>query len=380
MDFSHGTIGGGAFFGGARIKGSVNFQRATIKGDIVFEHATIGEHAYFLEARIGRHAFFQGVTINGDGSFYFVKIGGNVDFRDSVVHGELSFPESLIKENALFRLATIKGKFSLAKSTIGGEAHFNRSVFEGMGDFRGTTFKGKAEFNGARFELQAVFEDCTFEKAVDFVFCRANAVRLGPGKPTILWVVPKRCGGVVLRDPTTAQSFWHFACQAFEREGERSRADAAYYFERLYRMSPWQVTLEGKWWKKRNWIRHLQRLFIILFRWFPDCLFLRWPTAYGASLSRLLITWAVVVGGFASVYHLLTLNGVDLFSISSPGLAWLFSFGRALYFSIVTFTTLGYGDIQPLPGLGSALTSAEAVLGGIVMALTVLVVGRKFMR
>jgi len=66
--------------------------------------------------------------------------------------------------------------------------------------------------------------------------------------------------------------------------------------------------------------------------------------------------------------------------LSSAGLAWPLSFGRALYFSIITFTTLGYGDIKPTPGWGSALTAAEAILGGIMMALTVLVIGRKFMR
>jgi len=57
-----------------------------------------------------------------------------------------------------------------------------------------------------------------------------------------------------------------------------------------------------------------------------------------------------------------------------------FTLGRTFYFSVVTFTTLGYGDIRPAPGLGSALTATEAVLGGIMMALTVLVIGRKFMR
>jgi len=56
------------------------------------------------------------------------------------------------------------------------------------------------------------------------------------------------------------------------------------------------------------------------------------------------------------------------------------SFWGALYFSVITFTTLGYGDIRPTAGLPSGLAAAEAVLGGIMMALTVLVIGRKFMR
>jgi len=112
-----------------------------------------------------------------------------------------------------------------------------------------------------------------------------------------------------------------------------------------------------------------------------DLVVLRLPIWYGTSLPRLLTTWFALIGSFASVYHLLILRGVPLFDVGSPGLLWTFSFGRALHFSFVTFTTLGYGgDIRPTPGLGSWLTAAEAVLGGIVMGPTVLVIGRKFMR
>jgi len=249
-----------------------------------------------------------------------------------------------------------------------------------MGDFRGATFKGKAEFNGARFELQAAFEDCTFEKAVDFVFCRANAVRLGPGRPTILWLVPKRCGGIILRDLTTAQSFWHFACQAFEREGERERADAAYYFERLSRVSPRRIRLEGGW--RERGFQIIKRLLTLAFCWFPDCLLLRWSTAYGASLPRLFGTWAFINGGFAGAYYMLSAAGFQvLLAPSDLGLTrTVLTFGGALYFSAATFTTLGYGDVRPAPGLLGGLAAAEAILGGVMMALMVLVIGRKFMR
>ena len=46
------------------------------------------------------------------------------------------------------------------------------------------------------------------------------------------------------------------------------------------------------------------------------------------------------------------------------------SFGDALYFSVTTFTTLGYGDLQPIPAMRLA-TSIEALAGMISMALFV---------
>jgi hypothetical protein len=48
-------------------------------------------------------------------------------------------------------------------------------------------------------------------------------------------------------------------------------------------------------------------------------------------------------------------------------------FGTALYFSIVTWTTLGYGDVQPV-GLSRAFSAVEALLGYIYLGLLVSVV------
>ncbi len=54
-------------------------------------------------------------------------------------------------------------------------------------------------------------------------------------------------------------------------------------------------------------------------------------------------------------------------------------FGYCLYYSIVTFTTLGYGDIHPL-GYSHLIASVEALTGAFSMALIVVVFARKIMR
>ncbi|KYK34072.1 MAG: hypothetical protein AYK18_14575 [Theionarchaea archaeon DG-70] len=51
-----------------------------------------------------------------------------------------------------------------------------------------------------------------------------------------------------------------------------------------------------------------------------------------------------------------------------------------IYFSFVTFTTLGLGDIRPLTRLGRALICCEAVIGAFLIALFVVVFARKMMR
>jgi hypothetical protein len=52
----------------------------------------------------------------------------------------------------------------------------------------------------------------------------------------------------------------------------------------------------------------------------------------------------------------------------------------SIYFSFVTFTTLGLGDIKPLTHVGRILICCEAVIGAFLIALFVVVFARKMMR
>lgn len=52
------------------------------------------------------------------------------------------------------------------------------------------------------------------------------------------------------------------------------------------------------------------------------------------------------------------------------------AFLRSLYFSVVTFATLGYGDIQPVGRWARAIASVESLLGALLLALLVYVLTR----
>ena len=55
-------------------------------------------------------------------------------------------------------------------------------------------------------------------------------------------------------------------------------------------------------------------------------------------------------------------------------LTWVYT--KSLYFSVVTFATLGYGDIQPVGEWARAIASAETILGSLLIALLVFVLTR----
>lgn len=119
---------------------------------------------------------------------------------------------------------------------------------------------------------------------------------------------------------------------------------------------------------------------------------------YGELPSRVL-GWALgVVLLFASVQGCIgidkgaapiAIQGCEVVrqdeAVVGPGWDWpwkadMRQWGHAVYFSVVTFTTLGYGDLTPKPGLGQFCAGVEALLGFVLLSLFLVCVVRKFSR
>ena len=52
----------------------------------------------------------------------------------------------------------------------------------------------------------------------------------------------------------------------------------------------------------------------------------------------------------------------------------------SLYFSIVTFTTLGFGDVTPVTGLGKVVVTAEVILGYVMLGGLISILANKLAR
>lgn len=106
----------------------------------------------------------------------------------------------------------------------------------------------------------------------------------------------------------------------------------------------------------------------------------RWSALYGEGVWRVIGISLISILLFGLVYPLYGMrvaNLPDPVMYSNSGieaLPWVL--GKGIYFSIITFTTLGYGDIQP-HGWTAALASIESFLGVLLMALLVFVLGRR---
>ncbi|WP_165899575.1 potassium channel family protein [Sphingomonas sp. PP-CE-1G-424] len=98
-------------------------------------------------------------------------------------------------------------------------------------------------------------------------------------------------------------------------------------------------------------------------RWLASCL--EWAVwGYGERPSRIFLASLTAILGYATYYHR---YGLFTRAVGGARLDWWDS----IYFSMVTFTTLGYGDIYPSVATLKIAAASEALLGAFAVGLSV---------
>jgi len=103
---------------------------------------------------------------------------------------------------------------------------------------------------------------------------------------------------------------------------------------------------------------------------------------YGELPFRIIMLSFIIIAFFAFVFFLSGLQmGSEVISLSNSTTSYefVFNFLNSLYFSVITFTTLGYGDILPI-GISKLFASIEALMGGFILALFVVTFVKKMTR
>lgn len=371
-DFWEARFGGRADFGDAQFAGRADFGGARFDGIALFLGARFGRHAYFFVARFGGDAGFWGARFGGDAEFGHARLGGDADFRG---------------------------------------AHFARKA-----DFKGTVFSGLADWEEAHFHAQADFTDVAQPADSRFLIGLPRADRKSAGKQTRF------------AQPATGSQLCRLAKETARRAGDYRLAGDYFYFERMYAdltRLPWPFfawrrllrRLHG-WRVTRPVARWLQQWRVIggLLRWpLPDSVegadgkpFLNrqelekaWlrpqldpkPTAWDKSWGAVRLLFGCLVFGYgerplrvfgwsltvvcfwAALYWCLGLVRLSGATYPIHGLL------QNLYFSVVTFTTLGFGDFEPVKTFwGMLFAASEAFIGMFMIALFVVSVAKRFSR
>lgn len=159
-----------------------------------------------------------------------------------------------------------------------------------------------------------------------------------------------------------------------EREKKYSEAKEVYLMLKNYFRQEGMYDISGEYYYREKLMeKKLHRQNKRWIKWIGNNIY-HGLSGYGEHPLLVLLWWCVIILFFGYVYwglHGLVLHGEP---VTNP-----FDF---FYFSVVTFTTLGFGDIQPNPDMTliKIFAMTEALLGAFMMALFVLTFGRKMIR
>lgn len=157
-----------------------------------------------------------------------------------------------------------------------------------------------------------------------------------------------------------AEEIYRHLRRVFENEGLFETA--GYFFER-------EMVTRRKQMPKYSFARLMSKM-VFLF------------CGYGEEPLRVVIFTNVIIFLFAILYFFsgVSFSGNVLVYSSTASLSDnLYTFANSLYFSVVTFTTLGYGDLTP-QGISRFFASCEALIGSFTLALFVVVFVKKMTR
>ena len=295
-----------------------------------------------------------------------------------VFEEDVLFNSSEFLGQTRFSHTTFKKSAGFDGCTFGRVCAFRNVVFEGLTLFRTVTFEGYALFNGARFCGDTRFANTCFGKGVNF-----TGVTFG-----------FRCdfGGVYARNKSVPlyenvgftrksfgddASFWRFIKQVCQEAGYYQQAGECFYRERC---AHFWFRFRGFNYDKLTTRKKLLR-WVLGIRYLPELIFGRLLFGYGERPVRVLGAGALIIlvcGIFygSNAAHLAFQYGLEGAHPSDH-----LSFLEGLYYSTVTFTTLGYGDIYPAADVLTRLvTMFESLAGACLMALFVVSLAKRFSR
>lgn len=311
------------------------FQKAQFNSEVTFDNAVFELQAIFKQAK-----FEQGV------SFKHADFKSNVDFTEADFDGETKFRDVTFCASVEFRHAALRGHVDFRNAICKDRIEFWDVTVTERIYFRGTVFAGPASFQDTQFNSMVDFRDAEFRSDLSFFNTNFNQ--------SVLMEYDSESPKDKYLDPSAEQESCRIQKLAYEREGMNIEADQMFVREMRAQ-------------------RGQKHSIAAIIEWVIADL----SCKYGTSWRRVLAVSGFHIFLFSVIYRYIDGTFGSLTLQPDPQ---LFGFFTYLYYSTVTFTTLGYGDISPVGPIMSLLSAIEALIGALLTALIIVVFGRKWMR
>lgn len=331
-----------------------------------------------LGINVLENAEFRSAHFHGDVDFFETEFHGNAGFAWTEFYGDTKIEKVEFQGEVRFASAKFKS-VSFRETRFGGEARFNgtlfrntasfkRTRFEGGADFEEVTFSGDAEFNKTQFWPTSRISVALAKGKISFAGASLENVSLTPLK--LHRSASIDFTGALLRNTQMKREDIQDNI-ADEREKRFSEAGETYLllknnFHSLgrYEDESWAFKKEKDFERKSYF--HARSL-----RWLGSMF---WNLLYGYGEKPFwILGWCGLLLLLSSFIYWLS-KGV--FQVLGTYLVPVDDYWNNLYFSVVTFTILGYGDFRPI-GKIRVLASIEAFLGIFFIALFIFAFARK---
>jgi hypothetical protein len=316
------------------ITGTINFAFATVDS-IFFAGVEVKEHVIFTNLKTGSISFYNSdvsgeIQANGamvEHGIYFTNIeASEISFMDSNVNGNVEIKNFDIQNHVYLNKIKVKGHFDISYGEVQGISNFVEAEVLGNVSFIGVKFGSGFDYPEEAARNRRIIESSYI---TDFSLFKTQ-------------------GELILNsnfcDFESTEHAYRLVRINAENHFDYSKVDF-YYFKEME-----AIRKQKKW-----YVRYPEYFIQLLF-------------AYGTRPLRVIIVWFIVVFGLALWYW------------KGNGISNVKTYLDGLYFSIVTATTLGFGDSTPKVGIFKALVSFEAIFGTFMWAAFITIFSRKYMR
>jgi uncharacterized protein YjbI with pentapeptide repeats len=435
-NFNGAKFGGEANFYTAEFGGMSQFSDTVFGGDSDFRSVEFGEKANFRRAEFGGETEFRNTEFGGrESDFRDAEFIDRSDFRDAEFVDRSLFRDAEFGGNSDFSRVGFGGRTDFRDVEFGGEAEFREAEFGGRSDFNDAEFGGWSDFYRAEFNKSISFDNSTLND-VNFGETEASVIHLEDtiiheaeiqqpeDRSTFHDFTGATLGDVTIQKencdhnlfdyfrfyrtdfdgfdftdykdelgskpeihefghnsdyeqeetPAGLEATYLKAKDGAKKVGDHELASKFFVKEMQYRRDRYKHEIEND---RVGWKRRIKLEFKRGINWLYEV-----TSGYGEKPRRVIETAVLVVFFFAFLYPLDGIRRVQ------DGSAQVLTYGSAnsfaerldlllesFYFSAVTFTTLGYGDLQPV-GYSHALSVAESATGALLIALLIFVFGR----
>jgi len=388
----------------------VFFIDATFLAKSNFEVATFSQTTYFCDAKFTKDSFFNDVTFIKEAFLNDVTFSGAANFQSATFKGKTNFVSTKFSENkkAIFVAATFSGEANFVaaefsgevyfvSAEFSGEVHFNSATFSGRADFHRITFYGNANYAHTRFSKFVNFGEAQFGGEVDFT----GAEFLENASFNLF----RYRGKVSFREVKFyKRAEFQRTCYADEDVNNLS-FEYTYFFNEKGLFDFIKSNKEKFNYSKKTKLEFLpdnfklilgedvaardptttrkvrDDMFLLKFKDEHPCWFNIWWlfADFGRGFLRWAL-WSILIAVFFALLFHNFFYLVDRTTFDSKYIHETWSGLSFIYYSVVTFTTLGFGDIVPKPGLLQFLVMLEVILGYVMLGGLISILANKLAR